>query len=96
LLWKGKGQAFFFGEGYARAEKRCQSLWFLAMQVRVNGETQEVSEGATVEALVARFKLAPKRIAVEVNQELVPRETYGCTVLHEGDRVEIVTFVGGG
>jgi thiamine biosynthesis protein ThiS len=66
------------------------------MRVQVNGQKQELADGATLGDLVARFELAPKRIAVEVNRDLVPRESYDRTVLKDGDRVEIVTFVGGG
>lgn len=66
------------------------------IRVTVNGETQELDDGATIAALVARFNLAPPRVAVEVNQDLVPRRSYDATTLKDGDHVEIVTFVGGG
>jgi sulfur carrier protein len=66
------------------------------MQIVVNGKPEEVAEGATVGSMVSGFKLVPRRVAVEVNRELVSRDTYDHTELHEGDRVEIVTFVGGG
>lgn len=64
--------------------------------VTVNGEAHELDDGTTVAALVARFNLAPPRVAVEVNEDLVPRRNYETTALKDGDRVEIVTFVGGG
>ena len=66
------------------------------MQVVVNGRTEDVDEGSTVADVVRRFRLAPSQVAVEVNAELVPRARYGERVLAAGDRIEIVTFVGGG
>jgi sulfur carrier protein len=66
------------------------------VRVMVNGAADELADGATLGQLVAKYKLAPPRIAVEVNQELVPRRQYDATSLHDGDRIEIVTFVGGG
>jgi len=66
------------------------------MQVTVNGESREVRDGASVADLVAQFQLAPERVAVEVNERLVRRAPYRETALREGDRVEIVTLVGGG
>ncbi|MBP7745948.1 MAG: sulfur carrier protein ThiS [Phycisphaerae bacterium] len=66
------------------------------MQVTVNGESREMPDGASVADLVAQFDLTPERVAVEVNERLVRRATYRETALREGDRVEIVTLVGGG
>jgi len=66
------------------------------IQVIVNGNPDQLDDGATVAALVAKYNLAPPRVAVEINRELVPRRDYGATVLKDGDRIEIVTFVGGG
>ncbi len=66
------------------------------IRVMVNGSPEELSDGDTLAQLVARYKLTPQRVAVELNQELVPRRDYDATKLCEGDRVEIVTFVGGG
>lgn len=68
----------------------------LNMQVVVNGKQEDVAEGSTVAALLERLNHAPVRVAVEINEELVPRRTYGETVVQAGDRIEIVTFVGGG
>ena len=68
----------------------------MAMQVQINGETKQLADGATVADLVAQFQLTPKRIAVEVNRDLVPRDTYDRTVIKDGDHIEIVTLVGGG
>ena len=66
------------------------------MRVVVNGKNEEIDDGSTVADLVRRFDLTPPRVAVEVNLELVPRATYDATALNSGDRIEIVTFVGGG
>ena len=66
------------------------------VQITVNGEPKAVAAGATVADLVAMFDVAPERIAVEVNEQLVRRSSYAQTPLNGGDRVEIVTLVGGG
>lgn len=64
--------------------------------VTVNGSPEQLDDGLTVGQLVAKYELTPPRVAVEVNQELVSRRDYDATRLNDGDRVEIVTFVGGG
>jgi sulfur carrier protein len=66
------------------------------MRITVNGETRDIGDGATVADLVAQFQLTPERVAVEVNERLVRRVSYGATRLAAGDSVEIVTLVGGG
>ena len=66
------------------------------MQVMVNDEPTRLPAGATVADLVATLGLGPRRVAVELNREIVARATYAATVLHDGDTVEIIHFVGGG
>ncbi|WP_298869170.1 sulfur carrier protein ThiS [uncultured Gimesia sp.] len=66
------------------------------MQIQVNGETQEVPEEFTVSELLAQLGLQPKYLAVERNLILIPREEHASCTLQEGDRLEIVTLVGGG
>ena len=66
------------------------------MRVQVNGESREFPPGTTVARLVAELQLSGQRIAVEVNEELVPRSTHAERVLEEGDRVEVVHAIGGG
>ena len=66
------------------------------MQIKVNGEALEVPESATLEQLVTQLALAPERLAIELNREVVRRADWPRTSLAEGDRVEIVHFVGGG
>ncbi len=66
------------------------------MQIQLNGETITVTDAITVHALVLQCQLGGKRIAVEVNEEIVPRSAHGTTTLREGDNVEIVHAIGGG
>lgn len=63
--------------------------------VKVNGE-ELVAVGMTVAEYLASTQYDAKRIAVEVNGDIVPKAKYSETVLQDGDRVEIVSFVGGG
>ena len=62
----------------------------------LNGEPHPFTAGTTVAALVASLGLDPRQVAVELNREIVPRATYDQTELVDGDRLEVVTFVGGG
>ena len=66
------------------------------MQIVVNDESRRVAENTSVAALLAELNLADRPVAVEVNLELVPRAAHADRVLHEGDRLEVVTLVGGG
>lgn len=66
------------------------------MHVIINGESQRLSDGLTIAALISQLGLNQRRIAVEVNHEIVARELYPARTLAEGDCVEIVHFVGGG
>ncbi|MEK3903485.1 sulfur carrier protein ThiS [Paenibacillus sp. FSL R7-0179] len=67
------------------------------MNVTVNGKRQRIGESCrTLEDLLARPEWAGKLVIVELNGELAGREVYGETLLSEGDRVELVHFVGGG
>ncbi|MEM9065999.1 MAG: sulfur carrier protein ThiS [Planctomycetota bacterium] len=66
------------------------------MQITLNGEPHEIDTGATVAALIEARGLADKACAAEVNGALVPKAQHGETVIGEGDRVELVTLVGGG
>ncbi len=66
------------------------------MQVRVNGEAKEVAAATTVAQLLRSLSIDAQLVAVELNEEVVRRVRHEQTVLAEGDRVEIVTFVGGG
>lgn len=66
------------------------------MKISLNGETREIAPGTTLSQLVAGLSLGGVKVAVERNFNIVPREQYDATVLVEGDRIEVVTFVGGG
>lgn len=66
------------------------------MNLIINGEKRAVEGAATVGALLERLEVAPVRVAVEVNEMLVRRGEFDQSELREGDRVEIVTLVGGG
>mgnify|MGYP000624876067 CR=1 FL=1 len=66
------------------------------MEIIVNGEQREVSEGLSAAQLVEDMEITGKRIAMEVNLEIVPRSTYAEHRFNEGDRIEIVHAVGGG
>lgn len=65
------------------------------MVVTVNGEQQVFAEGSMLE-LLEQLGIDPRRVAVELNLDILPKGEYGTTFLNEGDRIEIVQFVGGG
>ena len=66
------------------------------LRVQVNGEIREVPEKITLGELVSELSLAPERLAIELNREVVRRAAWPETEMREGDTVEIVHFVGGG
>ncbi len=66
------------------------------MQISINGEPKEVADGLTVAALLEQLEIRSKFCAVERNKELVPRKQHAECVLEPGDKLEIVTLVGGG
>ena len=66
------------------------------MRLTINGEERELASAATIEALVAALGLDRRKLAVERNLEIVPRSLFAATPLADGDRIEIVAFVGGG
>jgi sulfur carrier protein len=66
------------------------------IDVVINGEQRSVNQGTTVAGLIDDLGFAGKPIAVERNREVVPRARHASTVLVAGDRIELVTFVGGG
>ena len=66
------------------------------MEILLNGEARDVPEPTTVLALLEATGLVERRVAVEVNREIVPRSVHGERFLVEGDRVEIVHAIGGG
>jgi sulfur carrier protein len=66
------------------------------MQLTVNGEARSFEGFSDVAGLVAALGLDGRKVAVERNLEIVPRSAYGRTPLADGDRIEIVHFIGGG
>ena len=66
------------------------------MQIELNGQPREVNAETTIAQLLDELKLDPRSLAVERNQELVPRAKHKETQLESGDRIEVVTLVGGG
>ncbi len=66
------------------------------MRIEVNGETKDVGAGITVRGLLDALGLGATLVAVERNEEIVPRAEHPTCVLSEGDKVEVVEFVGGG
>ena len=66
------------------------------VEIMVNGGPRQVPEGTTIAALLAELSLEPRQVAVEVNLELAPRGQHAERVLNAGDRLEVVTLVGGG
>lgn len=66
------------------------------MLIQVNGEAREVEDDLNLSGLVTILSLKPEQIAIELNKEVVRRADWVDALLREGDRVEIVHFVGGG
>jgi thiamine biosynthesis protein ThiS len=64
--------------------------------LEVNGESLQIVTGSTVADLLESLSLTPALVAVEHNLRVVPRAEHRTLRLHHGDKVEIVTFVGGG
>lgn len=66
------------------------------MQVVINGEPREIADGVTITALLTTLGIDLRRVAVELNEHVVPKARHAETTLAPNDRLEIVTFVGGG
>jgi thiazole synthase len=66
------------------------------MQVTINGERRDVAGINSVEALLSDLGLDSRKVAVELNLEIVPKSAYGATSVRDGDKLEIVHFIGGG
>ncbi|HZS09733.1 MAG TPA: sulfur carrier protein ThiS [Blastocatellia bacterium] len=67
-----------------------------AIEIILNGEPRLVPPETTVTDLVSSLNLAPERLAIELNLSILPRHTWAETRLRQGDRLELVHFVGGG
>ncbi len=66
------------------------------MNIHINGEKREITDGLSVAGLLEELQIRPGRVVVELNHTIVARESHGSTLLKEGDSLEIVHFVGGG
>ncbi len=66
------------------------------MHIQLNGQSFGLPDGATVADLLVRLNAAGKRVAVELNLDIVPRSLHSTTVLHDGDQLEVVHAIGGG
>lgn len=66
------------------------------MRITVNGEARDVDDGLTAAQLIEQLELTDRRVAMEVNEELVPRSALADYRFSQGDRVEIVHAIGGG
>ena len=66
------------------------------MEIRLNGEVRAFGDGISLRELLAELGLADRRVAVELNRDIVSRDAYAATRLAAGDVVEVVQFVGGG
>jgi sulfur carrier protein len=66
------------------------------MKLQINGDDHEFADSLTLAALLGQLGMKADRVAVELNREIVPRPQWAETSLRDGDRLEIVHFVGGG
>jgi thiamine biosynthesis protein ThiS len=66
------------------------------VKIRINGEEREIAGGLSIAGLLEQLKIRPGRVVVELNRNIVARETHDSTLLNDGDALEIVHFVGGG
>jgi sulfur carrier protein len=66
------------------------------MQVIINGEARQLVDGITVSLLLEELQIPATRVAVELNLEIVPKADFAERTLQDGDKIEVVHFVGGG
>jgi thiamine biosynthesis protein ThiS len=66
------------------------------VHIQVNGESRVVNDGATVAGLLQELDIRVDRVAVELNLKILAKDDFDARLLHEGDRIEILSFIGGG
>ena len=66
------------------------------MEITLNGETKRIEAEVTLDRLLDLFSLPRQRVAIEHNREVVSRGEWPATIVNDGDRIEVVHFVGGG
>lgn len=62
----------------------------------INGISKKIEFGTTISDLIKKLNITNKKIALEVNEEIIPRSQFDTRMLEDGDQIEIVTAVGGG
>ena len=80
----------------AAAQRRLSKELPQNMHVQINGEERDFEGPLTVETVLQRLGFDPRKIAVERNLEIVPKSEHASTVIEDGDKIEVVQFVGGG
>jgi len=66
------------------------------MQILLNGEMRQIKDNCNIAALIQELNLEKKRLAIEVNLEIIPRSQFATHILAEGNKVEIIHAIGGG
>ena len=66
------------------------------MRIHLNGEAHDIQQGLSIADLLAQLEMSGRRVAVELNLDIVPRSQHAETRLQEGDRLEVVHAIGGG
>ena len=72
------------------------AVFLFQVNIAINGEKREFEEGLSVTRLIELLGVRPGRVVVELNRDVLSRAAHGTTILKEGDKLEIVHFVGGG
>jgi thiamine biosynthesis protein ThiS len=67
-----------------------------SIKIQVNGEQRAIPVGMTVGQLLRDLQIGPERVAIELNLQIIDRREFDQRMLQEGDRVEIISFIGGG
>ena len=66
------------------------------MQINLNGEKRTISNSTNLVSLLSELNIDPKKVAVEINLQIIPKSCFLGTKINEGDNIEIVHFIGGG
>lgn len=80
----------------ARVRRAWYDHLFDAMNIKLNGDPHEIPGPLSVSALLEQLEIDARRVAVELNLDVIKKAAYDSSVIKEGDEVEIVNFVGGG
>ena len=66
------------------------------MNILLNNKKEKISEGMTIEKLLSNKEIKNKYFAVEINEQVIPKSTHGTHIIKNGDKIEIITAIGGG